>query len=290
MVDALVAPSETVPPQQVDAGEDAGSPIVINSSNDDVTGNDDVAGAIMQNDALAVQLLMLSADDRWSLQLPDTLVCAFVRGFKITMLDLATLRPGGNMWLTDAIMNAFGSFVRWRPRSNADRIYFATSHLITKQLREAPGSRRSLRWTRKLDLFDDFDKVMIPIHLAPVHWILVTICLRDKTIKVFDSLAGVIDCQEHIAAVQEWLRLNWCFGKNSITRCTTATPIWGQTSADCPQQDNSYDCGVFTLMAMNDLSLGLDLSYSAVDAPAFRRRIYEGIWLNRAPATGASSM
>jgi len=40
-----------------------------------------------------------------------------------------------------------------------------------------------------------------------------------------------------------------------------------------PQQDNCSDCGVFTCMFANYLSLGLELRFSAANMPNFRMKI-----------------
>jgi Ulp1 family protease len=48
--------------------------------------------------------------------------------------------------------------------------------------------------------------------------------------------------------------------------------VLGNT-ADVPEQENSSDCGIFTLMFVYSKSLGKRPRFSQVDVPVFRRRI-----------------
>lgn len=45
------------------------------------------------------------------------------------------------------------------------------------------------RWTRKVDIFS-FDLMPIPVHVNGVHWCMLIINFRDKTLKYYDSMGG----------------------------------------------------------------------------------------------------
>ncbi len=51
--------------------------------------------------------------------------------------------------------------------------------------------------------------------------------------------------------------------------------------ADVPLQQNGCDCGVFALQAAEHLSRGVDLSFSQLDMPYFRKKIAADIMASR---------
>jgi len=45
---------------------------------------------------------------------------------------------------------------------------------------------------------------------------------------------------------------------------------------DCPEQENGFDCGVFTCQFLESLSRGVDFNFSQKDMQYLRRRmVYE---------------
>ena len=52
---------------------------------------------------------------------------------------------------------------------------------------------------------------------------------------------------------------------------------WRDICAVCPQQTNSYDCGVYVIKGIEQLSKGLALDYSGQDIINFRVTITEAI-------------
>lgn len=51
--------------------------------------------------------------------------------------------------------------------------------------------------------------------------------------------------------------------------------------ADVPLQQNGCDCGVFALQFAEHLSRGVDLSFSQLDMPYFRKKIAADIMASR---------
>lgn len=87
---------------------------------------------------------------------------------------------------------------------------------------------------------------------------------RDKKGKPFD-FAGWVDWADEVrGCVHSWM-MDFCFSSPLPQPQTT------------PQQENGYDCGVFTCQFLQALSRGEedDFGFSQVDMPYLRRRM---IW------------
>ncbi|XP_048380158.1 uncharacterized protein LOC125448721 isoform X2 [Stegostoma tigrinum] len=120
-----------------------------------------------------------------------------VRNFRVTykrhvltMDDLSTLY--GQNWLNDQVMNMYGDLVM---DTVPDKVHFFNSFFYDKL--RTKGYDGVKRWTKNVDIFNK-DLLLIPIHLE-VHWSLISVDVREKTITYFDSQRTLNRrCPKHI--------------------------------------------------------------------------------------------
>ncbi|KAF4795278.1 SUMO1/sentrin/SMT3 specific peptidase 2 [Turdus rufiventris] len=107
------------------------------------------------------------------------------RAFKldVTRDDISTLQPQG--WLNDKIINFYMSLLVERSKKEGYPAVYAFSTFFYSKL-SSTSHKGVKKWTKGVDIFQH-DVILVPIHLT-VHWTLLVIDLREKTIKYFDSL------------------------------------------------------------------------------------------------------
>uniref|UniRef100_A0A8C8VGE5 Ubiquitin-like protease family profile domain-containing protein n=1 Tax=Pelusios castaneus TaxID=367368 RepID=A0A8C8VGE5_9SAUR len=122
---------------------------------------------------------------------------AMVRGFRVnykrhvlTMDDLQTLY--GPNWLNDQVMNMYGDLVM---DTVPEKLHIFNSFFFDKL--RTKGYEGVKRWTKNVDIFNK-ELLLIPIHLE-VHWSLVSVDVRHKSITYFDSQRTLNRrCPKHI--------------------------------------------------------------------------------------------
>ncbi|KAG6885941.1 hypothetical protein C0993_007443 [Termitomyces sp. T159_Od127] len=193
--------------------------------------------------------------------------------------DLSRLLPG--QWLNDEIINFYGALLLGRsddckenpPKQKASgmqvlNVYYFSTFFWSK-LREGYEKGRLAKWTKKVDIFSK-DVILIPINHSNAHWTSAAINFRKKRIESFDSMGIRRDMV--FKALRAYI--------DAEHRNKKKTPFdfrdWQDYSIDEPQQENGYDCGVFTCQFLQGLSRGDDvIRFTQKDMPALRRRM---IW------------
>jgi len=111
------------------------------------------------------------------------------------------------------------------------------------------------------DIFD-LDKLFIPINIEKNHYFTVGVFMKERIIRVFDSLPdsrGRLTCKQHILQYLD---------DEHLTRHKVALPdrhLW-KLVEDPPtfktpcQSSSSNDCGIFTCLFMDFLLLNLPLT------------------------------
>lgn len=123
--------------------------------------------------------------------------------------------------------------------------------------------RCQLPTKNRIDIFKH-EIVIIPVHENGDHWCLAIIDMRDKTIKYFDSLGG--ENNAVLSALETFL------AKESNN--TLDLSIWRKDNVpDYPQQENEYDCGVFTCMAAEFLSRNQPIVFKQENMQYFRKKM-----------------
>eukprot|EP00938_MAST-03A_sp_MAST-3A-sp1_P006484 g6484.t1 len=129
--------------------------------------------------------------------------------------------------------------------------------------------KRVRRWTkrRKIDVFK-FEKLLVPINL-PGHWSLVEINMSRKEFIYLDSMnrhgrSG----SDVIENLKRWLN-DESMDKRKIQ--VEDIEDWEvHIRTDVPQQNNTFDCGVYATKFAEYSSLGENPSFGPADIPRFR--------------------
>jgi Ulp1 family protease len=114
-----------------------------------------------------------------------------------------------------------------------------------------------------------YSKLFLPYNPTTGHWVLYVVDTENKKITLYDSLrtprGGYTYCLQEIQHGLSDISQEWEYYENY--------PEYGNV----PQQDNAYDCGVFTCMNANYLGLDLVMDYTKDDIEYFRGRIVSEI-------------
>jgi len=129
------------------------------------------------------------------------------------------------------------------------------------------------RWAKKFDIFQK-NKIFCPININNSHWTLLVMYIKLKKIVYYDSM-GRSSCSKYLNGALRYLgdeagRLGRGFLPDE----------WELVPTDLnntPQQQNGYDCGVFTIMFTDFLTDNLSLAFSQEDMHLFRKKICANI-------------
>ena len=175
-------------------------------------------------------------------------------------------------WLDDEDMNAYVVLLQRRHNKSLERNptapknYFFNTFLY-KQLWHLGEYTYHMvrRWTKKVDIFS-MDTIFIPVIHANSHWVLVVVRVGDDegTIALFDSLGGQLG---RIAfTIRQWL-VDEANDKGKPLRS------WMIEYPNCRHQENSDDCGVFTLAHMDLMARGRSHKTMTKSTAYYRCRI-----------------
>jgi Ulp1 family protease len=124
------------------------------------------------------------------------------------------------------------------------------------------------RWSKKFDVFA-LDRVFMPVNLSNTHWTLLVAYIQRKEIHYYDSMSG--SGERHMKAVLRWLT-DEAREKKQMTLDPAEWKLVDREK-DVPQQQNGYDCGVFSVICADYLSDSLLLRYSQEEMPDNRIKI-----------------
>jgi hypothetical protein len=178
----------------------------------------------------------------------------------LTRLDLHKLDD--EEWLNDHLINVLLDMVKGQScipnlKSNLKSPVYTVVPMSTFFLTDAlqgnsTESRRrdAVRWARK-GLFPkysifDFDLIVLPMNKDKVHWGVVIVHIRGKTIEHYDSCGRQL-LRQHFARVLWWIQ--YCA---SELHCNIDVETEGWRFIDmCDAamiQDNGNDCGLYTVL------------------------------------------
>ncbi|XP_040591233.1 sentrin-specific protease 2-like [Mesocricetus auratus] len=187
--------------------------------------------------------------------------------FKLTITrgDMQTLQE--SQWLNDDIINFYMNLISERSKlPGYAAIHTFNTFFYTKL--KCGGYRSVKRWTRALNIFEK-DIVLVPVHLE-VHWSLVVIDLRKKTIAYWDSMG--LKRPSVLRMIFQYLQ-----EESKARRNIDLDPLeWRQYSMEAeeiPLQLNKSDCGVFTCKYADYISRGQPITFSQKHMPLFRKKM-----------------
>ncbi|KAF7784744.1 hypothetical protein Agabi119p4_909 [Agaricus bisporus var. burnettii] len=196
--------------------------------------------------------------------------------------DIIRLRPG--QWLNDEIINFYGAMLLGRSEANKENIpngparrgkplnvHYFSSFFWSKLTGEGYDKGRLAKWTKKIDIFSK-DMILIPVNHNNAHWTAAAINFRRKRVESYDSMGMAKSIV--FSHLRKYL--------DAEHRNKKKTPFdftgWQDYAPDdvTPQQENGYDCGVFTCQFLEALSRGEEMfRFTQQDMAYLRRRM---IW------------
>lgn len=198
-------------------------------------------------------------------------------GTKLFRRDLGTLLPqagrdSASGWLNDEIIAAYlqavvdhGLATTGFKKGQTPK-YYAFNTFFYKNIREK-GPESVRRWATKAKIggknLENVERILIPVHEG-LHWTLLVISPVLKTIEYFDSLGG--PPHRYVNNAKAWLAQEMGRAWNEAD--------WEVVDSSSPQQNNSKDCGVFTVTTAKMVVLGVDpTAYGSQDIPLQRKRM-----------------
>ncbi|XP_051026486.1 sentrin-specific protease 2-like [Acomys russatus] len=193
---------------------------------------------------------------------PDEILsCAFK--LQITRGDMRTLK--GTRWLNDKIINFYMNLLVERNKKQGYPSVHAFNTFFYTKLK-CGGYRSVRRWTQAVNLFAK-ELILVPIHLN-VHWSLVVIDLRKKSIVYLDSMG------QRRPDILE-LIFRYLQHESQSRRNVDLNPLewkrYSMTEEEIPQQANGGDCGMFTCKYADYVSRGQPITFSQQHVPLFRK-------------------
>ncbi|WFD32804.1 Ulp1 peptidase [Malassezia sp. CBS 17886] len=192
-------------------------------------------------------------------------VLSKIPGAQVDAHDFAKLQPG--QWLNDEVINFYGTLIMRRadaaaaareqaaakgtPARPADCAlwsvhFFSSFFWPTLSTRGHAGVRR---WSRRVDLFTK-DLILFPINLGQTHWVCAAINLRLRRFEYYDSMG--IARPAVFAALRAYLA-DELRDKKGLELDARDWIDFAAGDAS-PQQENGYDCGVFAVQTLEQLS------------------------------------
>ena len=150
-----------------------------------------------------------------------------IGGTLIQRYNLSQLYHGN--WLNDDIIDAYLQICneKWN-KSNSSKLF--DSHAI----RNNNSIPKLLFGNKKKESIAEYQKLIFPVNINNVHWVLIVILVNECQIKIIDSLA----CSEDVKSIAKGIQ-------NALQHTKKTWPIVTIEGG----QSNSSDCGVFVIKA-----------------------------------------
>ncbi|EDP42402.1 hypothetical protein MGL_3160 [Malassezia globosa CBS 7966] len=218
------------------------------------------------------------SDRRVSTAFQQRGVIASMPGAQVEAHDMAKLRPG--KWLNDEVINFYGQLIQQRSndadaenaRAKHGPCAFWRVHVFSSffwQNLTTRGYAGVRRWSRRVDLFTK-DLVLMPINVGQAHWVCAAINLRLRRFEYYDSMGmpSPVVFERLRAYLQDEMRDK----KHMELDLSDWTDFFADYTS--PQQRNGYDCGVFAVQTLEQLSRrdpAVPYPAAPLDAASFTR-------------------
>ncbi len=196
--------------------------------------------------------------------------------------SMQTLQPGA--WLNDEVIHFFFNMLAKRDESlcasdasgRRKRCHYFKSFFFTKLFDEGASNQYRYanvkRWSKRVPGKDIFalDKIFFACNVNQMHWTCAVIFMQQKRIQFYDSMRG--DGYHYSQGLFKYLLDEWKAKKGGELPDKDQWKIVGNEQS-VPTQQNGYDCGVFTCMFADFLSLDRPLSFTQEHITQCRERI-----------------
>jgi sentrin-specific protease 1 len=205
-------------------------------------------------------------------------VVASVETDSVQRDSLRTLRPG--IWLNDEVIHYFLTLLAQRDaglcklQQGRRRCHFFKSFFLTKLLDDDNRYNYASvkRWSKKVPGKDIFalDKIIFPVNVSSMHWCCAVARMQARSIQFYDSLGG--NGMTWVEGIFQYIQ-DEHMDKKKFPLPDRDTWRLIPCQANCPQQDNGYDCGVFTCAFADYLSLDKEPNFGQSHVTELRHRI-----------------
>ena len=159
------------------------------------------------------------------------------------------------------------------------RHLFLNSHFYTRLVENGTYNPNIIRtWHRKVDWFDR-EYIFCPVNIGNVHWVLVFINVRERTIQLCDSMEKGEVLSSNNKAIccnfKRFLRDNFELYKDRDFNVTS----WRIGPLKCPVQEDGSMCGFTTVFNMTLLASHLPLKYVADETFSYHIRDHYALCL-----------
>ena len=201
-------------------------------------------------------------------------------GDQVSRHSILTLRP--KTWLNDEVIHYFCQLLSYRDEAicasnkQSKRSHFFKSFFMTKLL-DQDGTyqyNNVKRWSKRVpgkDIFN-LNKIFFPVNIGSMHWTLAVIHMTERKISFYDSMSGPYGkgiCQALFRYIQD----EWNNKKSPQIFPEKHQWILEPQPPNIPQQENCYDCGVFTCMYADLISRNIPLLFTQEQITACREHI-----------------
>ncbi|KJP88727.1 hypothetical protein AK88_01608 [Plasmodium fragile] len=186
-------------------------------------------------------------------------------------------------WLNDEVINFYMSMLQEYNTNNIKKdtannflpkiFTFSTFFFQSLSSNGTYNYNKVSRWTKrkKVDIFA-FDLILIPLHVGGNHWTLGSINMKEKKIKLYDSLNMTN------TKFFEYMRRYIVDEMRDKKQMELDVSEWeysldGRSEVGIPCQENGYDCGVFTCMFAKCLSFNRRFDFSQRDIKEIRMKM-----------------
>ncbi|CDO72453.1 hypothetical protein BN946_scf184977.g154 [Trametes cinnabarina] len=191
--------------------------------------------------------------------------------------DISRLRPC--QWLNDEIINFYGQLILTRAEESKENppkkgskkplnAHYFSTFFWSKLKGQGYQKARMSKWTKKIDIFSK-DVILIPVNHNNAHWTAAAINFRKKRIESYDSMG--MERGQVFKLLRQYLDEEH---RDKKKKPFDFTGWQDYTLPDTPQQENGYDCGVFTCQFLEALSRGEeDFPFTQDNMPYLRRKM-----------------
>ncbi|CAK7897705.1 hypothetical protein CAAN1_04S01134 [[Candida] anglica] len=179
----------------------------------------------------------------------------------ITVRDLQTLCD--NQWLNDNVIDFYLNLIT----EQSSNVFCWTTHFFTTL--QSKGYQGVARWSKRKKLnVTQKDLILVPINIMGTHWALAVVDNVKKKFAYYDSLSSSGNKKALQLLVTYMSEEGKKQGSSIDFHSYEIIPL-----AETPQQQNGYDCGVFSCTSAFFVSKGKPLKFSQKDMKLLRRKM-----------------
>ena len=194
----------------------------------------------------------------------------------INQKQMKALKPC--TWLNDAIVSYFLKAFNHRDLHlsticGQDRKRSHCFSTFFDDLFSGGGYTKVQNWARKRvpngDIFK-LDKFIFICHTAApaAHWTCAVAKMQERRIEYYDSLSN--DGSQFTSKIMKYIRAEWAHRNNGEKLPKSDSWQIENVKNGVPQQDNGYDCGIFTIMYANYILIDKKMEFNQSDIDKLR--------------------